>query len=77
MFEYQRQYGNCWSIIAKKLSRYSQILNGRSDNSVKNHFYSTFRKSVRHINKFIKQYCRRFKIKSISNRALLSILAAS
>lgn len=44
---------------------------------MKNHFYSTFRKSVRHINKFIRQYCRRFKMKSISNRALLNILSAS
>lgn len=77
LFEYQRQFGNCWSLIAKKLARYGFPWQLRSDNSVKNHFYSTFRKSVRHINKFIGQYCRRFKIKTISNRALLNILSAS
>jgi myb proto-oncogene protein len=26
---------------------------GRSDNSIKNHFYSTIRKSLRRINKFL------------------------
>lgn len=43
---------------------------------MKNHFYSTFRKSVRHINKFIKRYCRRFQLKTITNRNLLTILSA-
>jgi len=44
---------------------------------VKNHFYSTFRRAVRHINKFIKQVCRKPPLKPVGNRALLSILATA
>ena len=39
-------YGNRWSIISKYFM-------GRTDNSIKNHFYSTLRRSLRRINKLL------------------------
>ncbi|CAG9323530.1 unnamed protein product [Blepharisma stoltei] len=45
IFKYQRILGNKWSEIASYLP-------GRSDNSIKNHFYSTLRKKLRNFNRF-------------------------
>jgi Myb-like DNA-binding domain len=44
IFNYQQQYGNQWSEIAK-------FLIGRSDNTIKNHFYATIRRKLRKYNK--------------------------
>ena len=44
IFKLSRVYGNRWSVIAK-------FLHGRSENSIKNHFYSTVRKNIRRVNK--------------------------
>lgn len=46
MFDLHNEVGNKWAIIGSKL-------NGRSDNCVKNHFYSRLRKSLRKINKVV------------------------
>ena len=44
IFALSRTHGNLWSKIAK-------LLPGRSENSVKNYFYSTVRKNIRRVNK--------------------------
>ena len=46
IFKAHRKYGNKWADISKYLV-------GRTDNSIKNHFYSTLRKSLRRINKYL------------------------
>jgi len=44
LFECQKNFGNKWSEIARYLP-------GRTDNSIKNHFYSTIRRNIRRYNK--------------------------
>lgn len=46
MFDLHNDLGNKWAVIGAKLD-------GRSDNCVKNHFYSKLRKALKKINKAI------------------------
>lgn len=44
MFEQHKIHGNKWTLI-------TQALPGRTDNSIKNHFYSTIRRCIRRMSK--------------------------
>lgn len=46
IFDSHKINGNKWKIIAKQLDN-------RTDNSIKNHFYSILRKGLRRLNKLI------------------------
>ena len=46
LFEIHKDYGNKWKQI-------SAHMEGRTDNDIKNRFYSTLRRSLRRLNKFI------------------------
>jgi hypothetical protein len=51
LFTLQKRVGNRWALIAESLP-------GRTDNSAKNYFYSTLRKSLRKINDFVVKFRR-------------------
>lgn len=44
IFNFQHYHGNRWSELAK-------LLSGRSDNTIKNHFYATVRRKIRKYNR--------------------------
>jgi hypothetical protein len=46
IFDAHKQYGNKWKKIA-------QLLENRSDNAIKNQFYSILRKGLRRVNKLL------------------------
>ncbi|OMJ92796.1 hypothetical protein SteCoe_4335 [Stentor coeruleus] len=69
LFDNQSKYGNQWSIIAKEMK-------GRTENQIKNLFYSTIRRNIRKFNKG-KLDLERIKFKSLSileNQEIRNIL---
>lgn len=69
LFNSQRIHGNQWSLIAREM-------NGRSENQIKNFFYSTIRRNIRKFNKG-KLDSERIRFKSLSildNEEIRSIL---
>ena len=53
IFEAHQRWGSKWKDIAGLLKARYFFPYSRTDNSVKNHFYSTLRRSLRRINKFL------------------------
>ncbi len=63
IFDAHKIYGNKWKNIAKQL-------NNRTDNSIKNHFYSILRKGLRRLNKMIGDRKSTEKVKEIRTSVL-------
>ena len=57
LYDMHEEVGNKWSLIAQKLPGRYILLDLRSDNCVKNHFYSKLRKAFRKLNKIIHDFC--------------------
>lgn len=53
------EIGNKWATIAQHLSGKYFVNNFRTDNCVKNHFYSKLRKLLRKLNKIIQFYLKK------------------
>jgi myb proto-oncogene protein len=69
--------GNKWAIISQRLGP-GRYFRGylRTDNSVKNHFFSRLRKSLRKLNKVIQDKYKK-EIREIKIKVLYKIIEAS
>lgn len=67
IFNYQQKLGNSWSQISK-------FLVGRSDNTIKNHFYATIRRKLRRYNKINTEKIRLPVKEIINDKKLVKIL---
>ncbi len=73
LFELQELHGNRWAKIAREMA-------GRSDNNIKNYFYSTLRKALRRVNNhvaFNKQVQLFKNMKAFQSGTLNKILAVA
>lgn len=73
LFSLQREEGNKWARIARQLP-------GRSDNNIKNYFYSTLRKALRRVNNYVtmhKQMPAYKNLKAFQATSLNKVLAVA
>lgn len=68
LIQYHNDIGNKWSVIAQKIP-------GKSDNCIKNHFYSKLRKVLRKLNSVIHAYFRR-EFREININVIYKIVEA-
>ena len=60
--------GNKWTVIAKELP-------GRTDNNVKNFFYSSLRRALRKVNQYVAEYKKKSNIKPFKPTLITKILS--
>lgn len=70
LFENHNVFGNKWA-------RISEELEGRTDNCVKNHFYSTLRRAFRRLNQHICRNKQRLGIKELKIVIMSKLVAAA
>jgi hypothetical protein len=70
LYQLHDELGNKWAIISHRLG------GGRTDNSVKNHYYSKLRKSLRKLNKVIHTKHKK-QFREIQTKVLYKIIEAS
>ena len=70
LFDSHNKHGNRWATIAKALE-------GRTDNCVKNHFYSTLRRAFRRLNRFSAENKQRRGLKELKAIMLSKLVAAA
>lgn len=70
LLEAHQELGNRWKKIAERLS-------GRTDNAIKNHFYSTMRKKLRRINKIMGTRNSTSQVREIKPSILSNIFSIS
>lgn len=63
----QDEVGNKWATIAKQLP-------GRTDNNIKNFFYSSLRRALRQINSYVGKYKKKSNIKPFKQLMITKIL---
>lgn len=68
MFREHKKHGNKWTLIAESLP-------GRTDNSIKNYFYSTIRRSLRRMNKMLGSKNSTMKMRKIKPSTLSKVFA--
>lgn len=67
LFELQDQLGNKWASISREMD-------GRTDNNIKNFFYSSLRRAIRQVNQYVAQYKKKSNIKPFKQTILTKIL---
>lgn len=67
LFKLQDQHGNKWASIAREMP-------GRTDNNIKNFFYSSLRRAIRQINQYVAMYKKKSNIKPFKQTILTKIL---
>ncbi len=70
------EVGNRWSVISHHLPGRYWLINDRTDNGIKNHFYSKMRKAVRRINKIISENYKK-EYKEIKTSLLYKLIETS
>ena len=69
LYQLHEKMGNRWAAIA-------QLMEGRTDNCVKNHFYSKLRKALRKLNRAVQSHFRR-DCRPLKMAALYKVLEAT
>ena len=68
MFDQHKLHGNKWTVIAETIP-------GRTDNSIKNHFYSTIRRCLRRMSKLVGSKNSTIKMRNVKPSTLSTVFS--